>query len=289
MQMRAIGDLEVSLLGLGTSRLASMGAGRSKSDARRLLGAARDCGVNVLDTADTYGSTAAERWIGELTHAEADQWIVVTKTGLPTADFPGLLRAANQPAKKVVQRVRPGFHVDWRGLRSKIERSLRRLRRDRIDIYLLHLPPVGIEDDDALHGVLLEAVQSGLIRQFGVSSNDVDTLRAIESKWGVACAETMVNPASAIGRGDVDLGRFDLIANHVAGVTSQSHPGMADRLHDEAGARHAQLLRHAAAVPGVKVVLTGTSNVQHLRANAAALERPSTAADLLTQGPGVHG
>lgn len=265
MQFRKIGDLEVSLLGLGTSRLASLGAGRSKEDARRLLDAARDLGINVIDTADTYGSTAAERRIGELTQADADRWVVVTKTGLPTVDLPGVLRVANQPAKKFLQRVRPEFHVDSRSLRRRIERSLQRLRRDRIDVFLLHLPPAGIETHTAVRDVLDETVRAGLVGEYGVSTNDIATLHAVREQWGRTCAETAVNPTSAASRPDAGLGSLDLIANHVMG----------------AGVEPALSLRHAAAVPGVKVVLTGTSSLEHLRSNAAALEESSTSADLI--------
>jgi len=280
MQFRRIGDLEVSLLGLGTSRLASLGSGRSKQDASALLAAARDCGINLIDTADTYGSTAAERWIGELTSARAEDWVVITKIGLATVDLPGPLRLVNQPLKKVKQRVQPGFKLEPASVRGRILRSLRRLRRDRLDVLLLHLPTDDVLTDDELLGALRAAVSEGIVGQFGVSSNDVSLLHTVRSSWGCLCAETAVNPGSPASRQPSTLDGFQVIANHVVGSLA-SAPG--DAMGSSAPARYSprELLRHAAAVPGVQVVLTGTSSVQHLRENALALESPISQADLL--------
>ncbi len=280
MERRTIGDLSVSVLGLGTSRLASLGAGRSKSDARTLLAVARDCGINVIDTADTYGSTAAERWVGELTGADATSWVVVTKTGLPTVDLPGPFRVLNQPAKKLLQSRGAGFALDAPRVRRNVERSLRRLRRDRIEVYLLHLPPVGIVNDDELGDMLRELRRSGLVAEFGVSSDDLPTILAARSRWGCRATETAVRPGGTADVAAGALADFDVIANHVMAPVGQLATTPTGSVSAELSPR-ARLLRHAAATPGVKVVLTGTSSPDHLRQNAQALARPVTAVDLI--------
>ena len=99
MEQRSIGGFKVSVLGLGTGRLASLGAGGSLSHAARLLDAAADLGISFIDTADTYGSTQAERWLGELMHKRV-RFVVAAKCGLATVDLPRPLRPLNQPAKK---------------------------------------------------------------------------------------------------------------------------------------------------------------------------------------------
>lgn len=287
MEQRRIGTFTVTLLGLGTSRLASLGSGRSKADARVLLDTARDCGINFIDTADTYGSTAAERWIGDLTHAAPDYWVVATKTGLPTVDLPGPFRVLNQPAKKVKQVAGAGFVLDHRTLRRAIERSLRRLRRERIEIFLLHLPDTGIVNDDEAHEILRAARSDGLIAEFGVSSDTITTIRSVHEAWGSCCAETGVNALSSTDLASGTLADLDLIANHVMGAGDPQESFFASGEHGSghpAVSLRARLIRHAAAVPGVKVVLTGTSNPEHLRQNAAALERRVTDADLF-RGP----
>ncbi|MBG0717332.1 hypothetical protein G3N18_04420 [Microbacterium sp. 2C] len=155
-----------------------MGSGRSKRDAEALLGAARDCGVNFIDTADTYGFTAAERGIGELTASDPDRWVIATKTGLPTVDLPGPFRVANQPLKKARQLRGQTFALEAKQLRRTIDRSLRRLRRERIEVFLLHLPPARVVNDDEIGGILQDARSAGMIAEFGVSSNDLATIQA---------------------------------------------------------------------------------------------------------------
>jgi Aldo/keto reductase family len=66
VETSTIAGIDVSQLGLGTSRMASLGSGRSRRDAARLLDTAADLGITFIDTADTYGSTASERWLGEV-------------------------------------------------------------------------------------------------------------------------------------------------------------------------------------------------------------------------------
>ena len=285
MERRRIAGFEVAVLGLGTSRLASMGSGRSKSDARTLFDVARDCGIDFIDTADTYGSKAAERWIRELTVEDRDRWVVATKIGLPTVDLPGPFRIVNQPAKKIKQALGAGFALDHATLARDVERSLRRLQRDRIEILLLHLPPAGIVNDVETHEILRDLQRRGLIAQFGVSSDEIATIRGVRDAWRCTCAATVVNPWSDAGlRGGV-LEGFDVIANHVMGsaqertaLAAAGAPSGRDRASDWVPRR---LLRHAAAVAGVQVVLTGTSSPEHLRANAKAFDTRVSHLDLL--------
>lgn len=285
MERRTLAGLDVSVLGLGTSRLASLGSGRTKADARTLLGVARDCGINVIDTADTYGSTASERWIGELTHGDRDAWVVVTKTGLPTVDLPGPFRVLNQPAKKLKQaRGGTAFALEAGSLTRRIQRSLRRLRRDRIEVFLLHLPPAGIANDDEVRDILRDAQRAGLIARFGVSSDEPATIDAVGRAWGCEVAETGVNRWSEGHGTEAAAGRVDLIANHVMGTPAQREQLLARESASSTPHRAAplerRLLRHAAAVPGVKVVLTGTGDPAHLKENARAFDTPVSAADL---------
>ncbi len=253
-----------------------MGSGRSKRDAEALLGAARDCGANFIDTADTYGFTAAERWIGELTASDPDRWVVATKTGLPTVDLPGPFRVANQPLKKARQLRGQTFALETKQRRRTIDRSLRRLRRERIEVFLLHLPPARVVNDDEIGGILQDARSAGMIAEFGVSSNDLATIQAAHRAWGSVCTETQVNANSDAGNALGALSSFDVIANHI--MAAPARPADAAD-HRESPAR---MLRFAAAVPGVKVVLTGTSSVEHLRQNAAAFDDPVTESDLIT-------
>jgi aryl-alcohol dehydrogenase-like predicted oxidoreductase len=297
-----IGGVEVSPLGLGTSRMASLGAGRSRRDAARLLDAAADLGVTFIDTADTYGSTACERWLGEAMTGRSHRFVVATKCGLATADLPGPFRVLNQPVKKVRQRVGPKHYLQCSHVRRSIEASLRRLRRDRIEIYFLHSPPAGIEMRDDLFEVLAEAQVAGKIGTYGVSSPEPGVISAVATASPCRVAQTAVNPLSTAPllhmlTGTAGEKAPELIANHVLmgsvllSATAQkgATPAVVDLARklealsaDRGVSKPALLLRHAAAVPHVQVVLTGTSDPAHLSENVAALAAPAGPEDLLT-------
>ena len=225
-----------------------------------------------------------ERWIGELTASERDHWVIATKAGLPTVSLPGPLGAFNQPAKKLKQRLRgPDFALDAGSVRRRIEGSLRRLRRERIEFFFLHWPPDDIADDAEMLGALREAQQAGLIAEFGVSSDAPMTLHRVREAWGSTCAETAVNPLSPSGSSPGALAGLDVIANQVMGPAGTGAILPDGTRETAAGSPtfHRRLLRHAAATAGVKVVLTGTASPRHLRENAAALVAPVTSADLI--------
>jgi aryl-alcohol dehydrogenase-like predicted oxidoreductase len=301
LEQRSIAGFKVSVLGLGTSRLASLGAGGSLRDAARLLDAAADLGVSFVDTADTYGSTQCERWLGELMHKRSHQFVVATKCGLPTVDLPRPFRALNQPAKKLIQRTGPRHYLQPSHVRRSIDASLNRLRRERIEIYLVHEPPAGVERMDDLFSVLDAARADGKIGVYGVCSGNTEVISAVVAANRCDVVETAASPPvtsrlqASLGPAR-DPGSVDVVANHVLaggmrspvavqGTTSQAATlldGKLDQLTAERGVSRAHLLiRHAAAVHNVRVVLTGTSNPAHLAQNVAALELRVTSEDLL--------
>lgn len=286
MEQRSIGGFKVSALGLGTSRLASLGAGGSLRQAGRLLDAAADLGVSFIDTADTYGSTQAERWLGELMQKRGHRFVVATKCGLPTVDLPQPLRPFNQPTKKVIQRVGRKHYLDESHVRRSIESSLRRLRRERIELYFIHQPPVGVEHMEHLFSILDEMRTAGKIGSYGVCSGDAEIVRAVVHTNRCNIVQTAVNPLvtetlrSALNS-VAGPNRAELAANHVLADGLRAATRL-DALCAERGVTKAHLLiRHAAAVHNVRVVLTGTSNPAHLADNAAALALPVTSEDLL--------
>jgi aryl-alcohol dehydrogenase-like predicted oxidoreductase len=302
LEQRTIGGFKVSVLGLGTSRLASLGAGRSLPDVRRLLDAAADLGVTFIDTADTYGSTQCERWLGEALRGHGERFVVATKCGLPTVDLPRPFRALNQPAKKIIQRFGPQHYLDPAHIRRSIDSSLGRLHRERLELYFIHQPPVGVENMDDVFEALDQARSAGKIGAYGVCSQDPDIIRATVSVGRCEVVQTGVDPlgtprltatlASAPTRA-----RVEVVANNVlTGLRRPPVVGAAEgtraaadlgenleALSTERGVSKAHLLvRHAAAVTNVRVVLTGTSNPVHLAENVAALNLPVTQEDLLS-------
>jgi aryl-alcohol dehydrogenase-like predicted oxidoreductase len=161
------GDLEVGRLGYGAMRITGEGIWGEPEDpasARELLRRVVDAGVNLIDTADSYGPQVSESLIAEALHPYPEDLVIATKGGFERPG-PGRWEAACRPER----------------LRRCCEESLRRLKLERIDLYQLHTvdPKVPIEDSIA---ALAELQAEGKIRHIGVSNvsgEELDRARSI--------------------------------------------------------------------------------------------------------------
>lgn len=288
-----LGSIEVSVLGLGTGRLASLGAGNSSREIARLLDTASELGITFIDTADTYGSSAAERILGNLLRSRPGRFHVATKGGLAVADLPGPLRPLNQFAKKGLQKAGRVDNFAPAVIRKRLEASLRRLRTDAVDVYYLHLPPLQAVRDEQLIATMGDALKSGKIRQFGISSDDPAVLRVAVELAECTVVQTHVSPFAGGGgfeetRTEMVAAGMSVVANHVlAGADGPPSPvqqAIARRASEVGLSQRGVLIRHAAAQPGVAVVLVGTSNPAHLRENASTCMTPVEADDVLQVG-----
>ncbi len=155
------GDLTVYRLGFGTMRLTGPGIWGSPADkheAIAVLHRALELGVNLLDTADSYGPGVSESLIAEALYPYPKDLVIATKGGL-------LRTGPNQwPADG-----RPEH------LREALEGSLRRLRLDRIDLYQFHRPDPKVPFEDSV-GELAKMRQEGKIRHVGLSNVTIDQL-----------------------------------------------------------------------------------------------------------------
>lgn len=252
MDLRPLGatGIMVSPIGLGTVKL-----GRSEGvkyphafsipgddDAARLLALAADLGVNLLDTAPAYG-TSEER-LGSLLAGQRERWIIATKAGEEffeghsTFDFaPGAIRAS-------------------------VERSLRRLRTDRVEICLLHSDGEVERDAARFDAALAElrALQKrGLVRAVGASTKTPEGARHAIERSDVAML-TINREAAG------DLGVLDFAAKNRVGVLAKKVLA-SGKLAGQAG----EALRFALSFSAVSSVVVGTISPEHLRANIAAL------------------
>ena len=124
MRSRPLGKtgLRVTELALGTWGLSGDGYGPvDEAEQERVLQRALEMGFSLIDTADAYGGGRMERLVGKAIGDRTDV-VIVTKGGTD--------RTTSPPRKR----------YDAAFLRESLERSLRRLGRDRIDVYLLHNP-----------------------------------------------------------------------------------------------------------------------------------------------------
>ncbi len=155
------GDLPVNRFGFGAMRLTGPGIWGEPADpeeSKRVLRRAVELGINVIDTADSYGPEVSERLIAEALYPYPDDLVIATKGGL----------------------VRPGpsrWVPDGRPehLRVACEGSLKRLRVDRIDVYQFHRPDPKVPFEESV-GELVRLKEEGKIRHIGLSNVTVEHL-----------------------------------------------------------------------------------------------------------------
>jgi pyridoxine 4-dehydrogenase len=148
------GDLEVNRLGFGAMRITGEGIWGwppDRANAVKVLKRAVDLGVNLIDTADAYGPETSELLIAEALHPYPKGLVIATKGGL-TRPGPGSWEPNGRP--------------DY--LKACVDKSLKRLKLDRIDLYQLHRIDPKVPAEDSL-GALKEAQQAGKIRHIGLS------------------------------------------------------------------------------------------------------------------------
>jgi aryl-alcohol dehydrogenase-like predicted oxidoreductase len=146
MEKRLIGSLEVSLVGLGCN---NFGRRLDVRRTREVIDAAIDAGIVFLDTADLYGATQSEEFMGVALAGRREQVVLATKFG---GELPSGERGA---APSYVKRA--------------LEHSLRRLQTDYVDLYQLHTPDPATPIADTL-GALGELREQGKVREIGCSN-----------------------------------------------------------------------------------------------------------------------
>lgn len=255
-----IGDREVNRLGYGAMRLTGDGAWGPPDDpeeARRVLRTAVDeLGIELIDTADSYGPHVNEETIAEALHPYPDRVLIATKGGLERPG-PGEWPRNGRPEH----------------LREALDGSLRRLRTDTIDLYQLHAPDPDVPLEDSL-GALVRAREEGKIRWIGVSNFEVDELeRAREIVGEIASVQNRYNVAERDSDPVVDWceehGAVFLPWAPLTQGDPEEEPIV--RIADERGATPRQvalawLLGRSPAVAPIP----GTSDEGHLRQNVEA-------------------
>lgn len=199
--------MELSKIGLGCSRLGSVN-GVAGPDATLLLLAALDEGYRFFDTSNVYGQGDSERLIGKAIGNRSD-CLVCTKGGkylpiskrvlVPVKGLIRLMAQRSNTARDGVSNLRSQplpTRWDTVSITNAIDGSLRRLRRDAIDIYLLHSPQESIlRDGNAIHA-LQSAQRAGKIQVIGVSVDDVGTAVAALADPRVGALQVPLHPGT---------------------------------------------------------------------------------------------
>jgi pyridoxine 4-dehydrogenase len=155
------GDLTVNRLGFGAMRITGEGIWGwppDRENALKVLRRATELGVDLIDTADAYGPDTSELLIAEALHPYPKGLVIATKGGL-TRPGPG----------EWVPNCRPEH------LKQAVERSLKRLRLERIDLYQLHTVDRKVPIEESV-GALKQMQDAGKIRHIGLSNVDPEEI-----------------------------------------------------------------------------------------------------------------
>jgi aryl-alcohol dehydrogenase-like predicted oxidoreductase len=164
MQYRELGRTgwKVSAVSFGAWAIGGTWGTVQDKDSLAALGSALDRGVNFFDTADVYGDGRSERLLAQLRRERREPFYIATKAG-----------------RRLDPHTADGYNRA--NLTAFVERSLKNLATDAIDLLQLHCPPTDVFYRPEVFGVLDDLVRAGKVRFYGVSVEKVEeALKAIE-------------------------------------------------------------------------------------------------------------
>lgn len=254
------GDMEVHRLGFGAMRITGegiWGPPRDHDGAIAVLKRALELGIDLIDTADSYGPNVSEELIAEALYPYPDGLLIATKGGLERTG-PGQWPRNGRPEH----------------LKAACDGSLRRLQVDRIDLYQLHAPDENVPYAESV-GALKELQDEGKIRHVGVSNVSVEQLAEARSIVDVV---TIQNRYNLVDREDQDV--LDVCDRDGIGFIPW-FPLEAGKLAEPGGVVDGVAERHGATTSQVALAwllqrspvvlpIPGTGSVEHLEENVAA-------------------
>ena len=197
MEHRRLGrtDMTVSAISFGAWAIGGTWGSVDDADSLRALHAAVESGMNFIDTADVYGDGRSERLVARLRKERPGQTIwVATKAG-----------------RRLPKQTPEGYRRE--NLTAWVDRSLRNLEMDALDLLQLHCPHPAVYDRPEVFGILDDLVREGKLRYYGVSVETVDealqalrypnvqTVQIIFNMFRFKPAETFFPQAKARGVG----------------------------------------------------------------------------------------
>lgn len=260
------GDLTVNRLGFGAMRITGTGVWGpppSLGEAKAVLRRAVELGVNVIDTADSYGPHVSEELIAEALSPYPDDLVIATKGGLERTG-PGQWPVNGRPEHLV----------------SVCEGSLRRLKLEQIPLYQWHRPDPSVPLEDSV-GALVELKEQGKIRHIGLSNVTEEQLRAAQRLTPIVSIQNRYNFGDRRSESLVDLCEQEqLVFLPWAPIQDLDSPAVADvaERHD-ASPRQVALAWLLARSPSI-LPIPGTGSVSHLEDNVAAASIQLTPAEV---------
>jgi pyridoxine 4-dehydrogenase len=254
------GELEVHRLGFGAMRITGKGVWGPPADREeciRVLRRTVELGINLIDTADSYGPNVSEELIAEALHPYPAGLIIATKGGF--------------------ERTGPD---EWvmnghpRHLRATCEASLKRLRVEAIDLWQLHRVDPAVTADDQF-GLMSDLIAEGKIRHAGLSETTTEQIEAARRIVPIATVQNRYNVADREWEGVLDhceqqgIGFIPWFPLAVGELAEAGGP-LADTAKRLRAAPSQVALAWLLRRSSVMLPIPGTSKVKHLEENVAA-------------------
>jgi aryl-alcohol dehydrogenase-like predicted oxidoreductase len=253
------GDLPVHRLGFGAMRLTGPGVWGPPADKKEAIAVLRravELGINFIDTAESYGPHVSEELIAAALHPYPTGLVIATKGGLD----------------------RPGPHK-WQPngrperLREELEGSLRRLRRERIDLWQLHRIDPAVPEAEQF-ATLRSFQEEGKVRHLGLSEASVAQIERARRVFPVVSVQNKYNLADREWEGEVEYCHRESIA-FIPWFPLQVGKLAEDRTLVQIARQHGATPSQVALAwllhrSPVMLPIPGTSKVAHLEENVGA-------------------
>jgi pyridoxine 4-dehydrogenase len=254
------GDITVNRMGFGAMRITGQGIWgdpKDPAEAKKVLRRAIELGVNLIDTADSYGPEVSEDLIAEALYPYPKDLLIATKGGL-TRQGPDVWKPVGRPEY----------------LQQCVEMSLRRLKVDTIDLYQLHRIDPKVPAEETL-GALKELQEAGKIRHIGLSEVKVEEIEHAKTIVDVVSVQNLYNLTNRQSEDVLDYcekNSLGFIPWFPIASGDLAKPGgpldQAAKKHDATVGQLALawLLKRSPVI----LPIPGTSSVAHLEENVAA-------------------
>jgi pyridoxine 4-dehydrogenase len=271
------GDLTVNRFGFGAMRITGdgiWGPPRDHDETIALLRRVVDSGINLIDTADSYGPNVSEELIAEALYPYPDDLVIATKAGMyrtgpNDAEADGFWPKNGRPEHII----------------EACEGSLRRLKVDQITLYQFHKTDPKVPFEETM-GAFVQLKEQGKIRHFGLSNVDEEQIRIAQAMIPVVSVQNRYNLDDRRSESIIDLCEQEQIAflpyAPILGGSIKANETVVDIAKQHGASERQVLLAWLLARSPQNLPIPGTGDKDHYEENLAAVDLKLSQAEVAT-------